>query len=69
MTANAVKTLIKSVISSNKVVVFSKSYCPFCDLAKNVLRDAGAMKPYIIELDHRNDSSALQASFLYLVIN
>ena len=60
MTINSVQALIKSIIFSNQVVVFSKSYCPFCNLAKNVLCNAGVVKPYIMELDHRNDSAAIQ---------
>nr|NP_001139920.1 Glutaredoxin-C2 [Salmo salar]ACM08688.1 Glutaredoxin-C2 [Salmo salar] len=30
---------INKVIESNSVVVFSKSYCPFCVKAKNLLND------------------------------
>ena len=34
------------------VAVFSKSYCPFCKMAKDALNDAGA-KYEAIELDQR----------------
>lgn len=31
-----VQQFIKQAISQDKVVVFSKSYCPYCDMAKEV---------------------------------
>ena len=58
--AGSVKALINAALTTNRVVVFSKSYCPFCNLAKDVLKDAGATKPYVIELDERNDSKDIQ---------
>ena len=39
-------------IKENKVVVFSKSYCPFCRMAKDALNAAGA-KFTVFELDDR----------------
>jgi len=60
MSISSVKYLVTSVIAANRVVIFSKSYCPFCNLAKTVLKTAGASKPFIIELDERNDSLDLQ---------
>ena len=32
---------IETLISDNKVMVFSKDYCPFCTQAKDVLKNAG----------------------------
>ncbi|CAK8684336.1 uncharacterized protein LOC143447489 [Clavelina lepadiformis] len=61
MTANAVRGFVKSAISANRVALFSKSYCPYCNLAKDVLKKAGVRKPFVIELDHRNDSQDVQA--------
>ena len=29
---------VKDLIAANRVMVFSKSYCPFCDTAKQVLQ-------------------------------
>ena len=60
MSISSVKYLVKSVIAANRVVVFSKSYCPFCNLAKTVLKDAGVSKAFIVELDERSDSQDLQ---------
>lgn len=31
-----IKQYIKDAVSKDKVVVFSKSYCPYCTLAKDV---------------------------------
>ena len=64
MSISSVKHLVRSVIDANRVVVFSKSYCPFCDLAKTVLKDAGASKPFVVELDERNDSNDLQVHII-----
>ncbi|XP_028168709.1 uncharacterized protein LOC135078488 [Ostrinia nubilalis] len=54
-----VQQFIKTVISQDKVVIFSKSYCPYCKLAKDVF---GKVKQPIkvYELDERNDGDAIQ---------
>ena len=48
------KAFIEKQISENKVVVFSKSYCPFCTKAKAALNDVKA-NFILIELDQRGD--------------
>ena len=35
------EALVKDMIQKNSVMVFSKTYCPFCTMAKEALRDAG----------------------------
>lgn len=52
--------LVEHLISTNKVVVFSKSYCPYCKRAIGTLEQlqAGAV---VIQLDQRGDGSAIQA--------
>lgn len=47
---SATKTKVQSIIDENPVAVFSKSYCPYCKQAKQLLSDKGA-KFYAIELD------------------
>lgn len=47
---SATKTKVQSIIDENAVAVFSKSYCPYCRQAKQLLSDSGA-KFYAIELD------------------
>lgn len=38
----AAKTKAQSLIDDNAVMVFSKSYCPYCRASKNTLQKAGA---------------------------
>lgn len=51
---------VKVQVSSNKVVVFSKTYCPYCKKAKAALQGAGLGEYTVIELDERDDGDALQ---------
>jgi glutaredoxin 3 len=54
-----VKQLVEQAIKSNKVIVFSKSYCPYCVEAKRILSSKGT--PFeLFELDQRTDGSAIQ---------
>lgn len=39
-------------INANKVMVFSKTYCPFCKMAKDALNQTG-VKYGLVELDER----------------
>ncbi|CAB3234099.1 unnamed protein product [Arctia plantaginis] len=60
-----VQQLIKDAISKDKVVIFSKSYCPYCDLAKEVF--SKVKQPIqVYELDKRDDGSAIQANLAQL---
>lgn len=34
--AGPAAVFVKEAIANNKVVIFSKSYCPYCDMAKEV---------------------------------
>uniref|UniRef100_A0A7S0HD74 Glutaredoxin domain-containing protein n=1 Tax=Hanusia phi TaxID=3032 RepID=A0A7S0HD74_9CRYP len=53
------ESIAKQAIESNTVVIFSKSYCPFCMKAKNVLESLNA-KYEVLELDLRDDGNAIQ---------
>ncbi|KAL2754177.1 hypothetical protein ACRALDRAFT_1033030 [Sodiomyces alcalophilus JCM 7366] len=53
------KQTVQKYIDENKVVVFSKSYCPYCNATKQTLNGLGA-EYLAIELDQRDDGSALQ---------
>jgi len=33
---------VAEFIATNKIAMISKSYCPFCDMAKNALKSVGA---------------------------
>ena len=47
--------LVTDAVNGNPVVVFSKTYCPFCKMAKDALRQAG-LKDYVLyELDERGE--------------
>uniref|UniRef100_J3LEU4 Glutaredoxin domain-containing protein n=2 Tax=Oryza brachyantha TaxID=4533 RepID=J3LEU4_ORYBR len=47
--------------ASNSVVVFSKTYCPFCARVKQLLAQLGASYK-AVELDVESDGSELQAA-------
>ncbi|KAL0741770.1 hypothetical protein Bca4012_083283 [Brassica carinata] len=51
----------KDTVSSNAVVVFSKSYCPYCVRVKELLQQLGA-KFVAIELDKESDGSQVQSA-------
>ncbi|XP_021751184.1 glutaredoxin-C4-like [Chenopodium quinoa] len=50
---------IKKTISSHTIVIFSKSYCPYCKRAKEVFRELD-QAPHVIELDERDDGYSIQ---------
>ncbi|XP_050225735.1 glutaredoxin-like [Mercurialis annua] len=54
-------TKAKELVSSNAVVVFSKSYCPYCQSVKQLLNQLGA-KYKAVELDIESDGSELQSA-------
>lgn len=62
-----VETLVKNLIDSNKVVVFSKTYCGFCARTKAALKDEVKAQNLeedditIIELDNRKDGGEIQS--------
>ena len=54
-------TKAKTMVESNPVVVFSKSYCPFCVKVKQLLSQLGASYK-AIELDTESDGSEIQSA-------
>jgi len=50
---------VQEVVSHNCVVIFSKTTCPYCKMAKNVFNEIGATYK-VIELDEHNDGKRLQ---------
>lgn len=50
---------VQEVVSKNCVVIFSKTTCPYCKMAKNVFNEIGASYK-VIELDEHNDGRRLQ---------
>ncbi|DAA78481.1 TPA_exp: Uncharacterized protein A8136_4457 [Trichophyton benhamiae CBS 112371] len=56
---SAAKTKAEQIISENAVVVFSKSYCPYCNETKALLSSKGAQF-FVMELDKVDDGPAIQ---------
>jgi len=54
---------IKETIAGSKVVVYSKSWCPFCQQTKATLDKLGIEATYI-ELDECDDGDQIQATLL-----
>ena len=60
------KEEVETFIAAHDLVVFSKSYCPFCKRAKNLL-DSELKVPYTaIELDKLNNGDAIQDTLLQI---
>ncbi|KAH8301150.1 hypothetical protein KR018_003808 [Drosophila ironensis] len=51
---------VENTIASNKVVIFSKSYCPYCSMAKEPFRKLN-VHATIIELDGNPDGNEIQS--------
>jgi glutaredoxin 3 len=61
--SSSIPAMIQSEIDSSKVVVFSKSYCPYCVATKKLFKDLG-VDAKVIELDKRRDGDAIQSELL-----
>ncbi|KAM3577143.1 hypothetical protein VYU27_001060 [Nannochloropsis oceanica] len=57
----AAMDFVKKTLQAHKVVVFSKTYCPFASRAKQTLQSEGAVF-HVVELDQRNDGGEIQAA-------
>jgi glutaredoxin 3 len=55
-------TKAQALIDAHPVVVFSKSYCPYCRATKTLLNEklGSQDKYYLMELDQVEDGAALQ---------
>ncbi|XP_056894528.1 glutaredoxin 2 isoform X1 [Takifugu flavidus] len=56
---------VQEMVTQNCVVIFSKSTCPFCKMAKNVFNEIGANYK-VIELDEHNDGRRLQEALAHM---
>ncbi|RKP23722.1 glutaredoxin 1 [Syncephalis pseudoplumigaleata] len=68
---SSVQDIVQQHISSHDVMVFSKTYCPYCNTAKKVLKDMVAalgvsVDIFVIELDVEADGAAMQAALAEL---
>mmetsp|Transcript_36579 Transcript_36579/g.85508 ORF Transcript_36579/g.85508 Transcript_36579/m.85508 type:complete len:103 (-) Transcript_36579:232-540(-) len=57
---------IQDTISSNPVVVFSKTYCPFCTKAKRSLSNVGCTNYKLVELDQMDNGPTIQSGLASL---
>ncbi|KAI8443661.1 thioredoxin-like protein [Phakopsora pachyrhizi] len=49
---------VEDLIDQNMVVVFSKSYCPYCKKAVETLAQSGVSSPKVIQLDEVSDGES-----------
>ncbi|KAI0488307.1 hypothetical protein KFK09_028135 [Dendrobium nobile] len=57
---------VQNAVYSNKITIFSKSYCPYCKRVKRIFSELNE-KPFVVELDLRDDGSEIQNVLLNLV--
>ncbi len=57
--SSSVGEFVDKTVSSHNIVIFSKSYCPYCRRAKAVFKELNQV-PYVVELDERDDGSKIQ---------
>ena len=60
--SSAAQQVVDEHIKKHKVMVFSKTYCPFCTKAKKALTSAGVTFE-VMELENRKDMDAIQVRF------
>ncbi|TEB32447.1 glutaredoxin [Coprinellus micaceus] len=59
------KEIVESAIEKSPIVIFSKSWCPYCRRAKALLKEKFAdVEQTIFELDERADGDEIQAYLL-----
>ncbi|XP_071342429.1 glutaredoxin 2 isoform X1 [Trachinotus anak] len=59
LSSTACVQYVQEVVAQNCVVIFSKTTCPYCKMAKNVFSDIGATYK-VVELDEHSDGRRLQ---------
>ncbi|XP_019424203.1 PREDICTED: glutaredoxin-C3 isoform X2 [Lupinus angustifolius] len=57
--SNSVSAYVQNLIYSNRIAIFSKSYCPYCMHAKGIFRELNE-KPFVVELDLRGRGTVPQ---------
>lgn len=66
LASNSPSAFVENVIYSNKIAIFSKSYCPYSLRAKRIFSELEE-QPYVVELDLRDDGHKIQDVLLDLV--
>lgn len=62
----SVSAFVQNAILSNKIVIFSKSYCPYCLRSKRIFSQLKE-QPFVVELDLREDGDQIQYELLEFV--
>ncbi|XP_020583961.1 glutaredoxin-C8 [Phalaenopsis equestris] len=60
------QTFVKKTVAAHEIVIFSKSYCPYCRRAKSVFSEL-KKAPYVVELDQRDDGGEIQDALSTIV--
>ncbi|KAL5706640.1 aldehyde dehydrogenase (NAD(+)) [Ranunculus cassubicifolius] len=63
---NSASAYVQNAVYSNRIAIFSKSYCPYSMRAKRIFSELHE-KPFVAELDLRDDGSEIQDVLLDLV--
>ncbi|KAJ8567577.1 hypothetical protein K7X08_019785 [Anisodus acutangulus] len=66
LASSSPSSFVQSVIYSNKIAIFSKSYCPYCKRVKHIFNELQE-QPFVVELDLRDDGGRIQDVLLDLV--
>ena len=56
-------TKVDDFIKQGDIVMFSKSYCPYCKTAKDILKDYGKLN--VMEIDSFNNDEVLHTAFYF----
>ena len=54
------KEWVQQLVSSHKVVVFSKTYCPFCHRTKQTFRHLKTADVVVVEIDAQDNGGEIQ---------
>ncbi|EGC30816.1 hypothetical protein DICPUDRAFT_92898 [Dictyostelium purpureum] len=52
---------VVNLIKSHKLIIFSKTFCPYCVSVKSLFEQIG-VKPFVVELDRESDGAEMQAN-------
>jgi len=63
----SVNEYVDNLIKNENIVVFSKTYCPYCDATKDLL-DSLNCKYKVLELDEMSNGREIQ-DYLYTITN
>ncbi|KAJ7672194.1 thioredoxin-like protein [Mycena polygramma] len=57
----SVQEIVDRAIEEKKIVIFSKSWCPYCAKTKALFaQEFPEEEPHVLELDKRDDGDAIQ---------